>query len=143
MTELSHLTRDVPIFVCTMAFPTVSCLLHIFEPRYRLMIRRCLETGPKRSGMCLSAEHAGISEYGCMLAVKDVRTFPDGGSIIDAVGISRFWVLSHRHRDGYNRQPLNTQKMKGWKAQSARNSSCCAIQFISSLCPGSRHFRIP
>ncbi|XDB55007.1 hypothetical protein AB1E18_008478 [Capra hircus] len=108
------LTRDVPIFVCTMAFPTVPCLLHVFEPRYRLMIRRCLETGTKRSGMCLSAEHAGISEYGCMLAVRDVRTFPDGGSIIDAVGISRFWVLNHRHRDGYNRQPLNSRKMKGW-----------------------------
>uniref|UniRef100_A0A452EUL3 LON peptidase N-terminal domain and ring finger 2 n=1 Tax=Capra hircus TaxID=9925 RepID=A0A452EUL3_CAPHI len=107
------LTRDVPIFVCTMAFPTVPCLLHIFEPRYRLMIRRCLETGPKRSGMCLSAEHAGISEYGCMLAVKDVRTFPDGGSIIDAVGISRFWVLSHRHRDGYNRLSLFLDQVEG------------------------------
>ncbi|XP_012497323.1 PREDICTED: LON peptidase N-terminal domain and RING finger protein 2 [Propithecus coquereli] len=102
MTELSNLTRDVPIFVCAMAFPTVPCPLHVFEPRYRLMIRRCMETGTKRFGMCLSAEHAGISEYGCMLEIKDVRTFPDGSSVVDAVGISRFRVLSHRHRDGYN-----------------------------------------
>ncbi|KAG5211730.1 hypothetical protein JEQ12_014159 [Ovis aries] len=118
MTELPHLTRDVPIFVCAIAFPTMPCLLHVFEPRYRLMIRRCLETGAKRSGLCLSAEHAGISEYGCMLAVKDVRTFPDGGSLIDAVGISCFRVLNHRHGDGYNRQPLNTQKMKGSDSES-------------------------
>ncbi|XP_075857150.1 LON peptidase N-terminal domain and RING finger protein 2 isoform X2 [Microcebus murinus] len=102
MTELSNLTRDVPIFVCAMAFPTVPCPLHVFEPRYRLMIRRCMETGTKRFGMCLSAEHAGISEYGCMLEIKDVRTFPDGSSVVDAIGISRFRVLSHRHRDGYN-----------------------------------------
>lgn len=116
MTELSNLTRDVPIFVCAMAFPTVPCPLHVFEPRYRLMIRRCMETGTRRFGMCLSAEHAGISEYGCMLEIKDVRTFPDGSSVVDAVGISRFRVLSHRHRDGYNTadiEYLEDEKVEG------------------------------
>lgn len=116
MLELSNLTRDVPIFVCAMAFPTVSCPLHVFEPRYRLMIRRCMETGTKRFGMCLSAENAGISEYGCMLEIKDVRTFPDGSSVVDAVGISRFRVLSHRHRDGYNTadiEYLEDEKVEG------------------------------
>uniref|UniRef100_A0ABI7W499 LON peptidase N-terminal domain and ring finger 2 n=1 Tax=Felis catus TaxID=9685 RepID=A0ABI7W499_FELCA len=116
MTELSNLTRDVPIFVCAMAFPTVPCPLHVFEPRYRLMIRRCMETGTKRFGMCLSAEHAGISEYGCMLEIKDVRTFPDGSSVVDAIGISRFRVLSHRHRDGYNTadiEYLEDEKVEG------------------------------
>ncbi|KAL1771198.1 LON peptidase N-terminal domain and RING finger protein 2 [Sigmodon hispidus] len=116
MSELSHLTRDVPIFVCAMAFPTVPCPLHVFEPRYRLMIRRCMETGTKRFGMCLSAENAGISEYGCMLEIKDVRTFPDGSSVVDAVGISRFRVLNHRHRDGYNTadiEYLEDEKVEG------------------------------
>ncbi|XP_048208358.1 LON peptidase N-terminal domain and RING finger protein 2 isoform X2 [Perognathus longimembris pacificus] len=116
MSELSNLTRDVPIFVCAMAFPTVPCPLHVFEPRYRLMIRRCMETGTKRFGMCLSAEHAGISEYGCMLEIKDVRTFPDGSSVVDAIGISRFRVLSHRHRDGYNTadiEYLEDEKVEG------------------------------
>ncbi|CAO2607932.1 LON peptidase N-terminal domain and RING finger protein 2 [Lemmus lemmus] len=116
MLELSDLNRDVPIFVCAMAFPTVSCPLHVFEPRYRLMIRRCLETGTKRFGMCLSSENAGISEYGCMLEIKDVKTFPDGSSVVDAVGISRFRVLSHRHRDGYNTadiEYLEDEKVEG------------------------------
>ncbi|EGW11989.1 hypothetical protein I79_010110, partial [Cricetulus griseus] len=116
MSELSNLTRDVPIFVCAMAFPTVPCPLHVFEPRYRLMIRRCMETGTKRFGMCLSAENAGISEYGCMLEIKDVRTFPDGSSVVDAVGISRFRVLNHRHRDGYNTadiEYLEDEKVEG------------------------------
>ncbi|KAK2490114.1 hypothetical protein MC885_017583 [Smutsia gigantea] len=116
MMELSNLTRDVPIFVCAMAFPTVPCPLHVFELRYRLMIRRCMETGTRRFGMCLSAEHAGISEYGCMLEIKDVRTFPDGSSAVDAIGISRFRVLSHRHRDGYNTadiEYLEDEKVEG------------------------------
>ena len=47
------LNKNVPIFVCTMAYPTVPCPLHIFEPCYRLMIRRCIETGTRQFGMCL------------------------------------------------------------------------------------------
>lgn len=47
------LTTNIPIFVCTMSFPGVACPLHIFEPRYRLMIRRCQETGTRRFGMCI------------------------------------------------------------------------------------------
>ena len=48
------LTKNVPIFVCTMAYPTVPCPLHVFEPRYRLMIRRSIQTGTKQFGMCVS-----------------------------------------------------------------------------------------
>lgn len=51
---LHSLNKKVPIFVCTMAFPTVPCPLHIFEPCYRLMIRRCMEAGTKCFGMCLA-----------------------------------------------------------------------------------------
>lgn len=47
------LTKNIPIFVCTMSFPGIACPLHVFEPRYRLMIRRCQETGTRRFGMCI------------------------------------------------------------------------------------------
>ncbi|XP_069492797.1 LON peptidase N-terminal domain and RING finger protein 2 [Ambystoma mexicanum] len=100
--ELSNLTKDVPIFVCTMAFPTIPCPLHVFEPRYRLMIRRSMETGTKQFGMCISDELKGFADYGCMLEVRDVKFFPDGRSVVDTVGRSRFRVLSHGQRDGYN-----------------------------------------
>ncbi|KAF7249536.1 LON peptidase N-terminal domain and RING finger protein 1, partial [Varanus komodoensis] len=53
MTELSNLTKNIPIFVCTMSFPGIVCPLHVFEPRYRLMMRRCQETGTKMFGMCM------------------------------------------------------------------------------------------
>lgn len=45
-------TGQVPIFVCTMSFPNIPCPLHVFEPRYRLMIRRCMEVGAREFGMC-------------------------------------------------------------------------------------------
>ena len=32
----------VPIFVCTLAFPSITCPLHVFEPRYRLMVNKML-----------------------------------------------------------------------------------------------------
>ncbi|XP_074069894.1 LON peptidase N-terminal domain and RING finger protein 2 isoform X1 [Macrotis lagotis] len=116
MKELSNLTKDVPIFVCTMAFPTIPCPLHVFEPRYRLMIRRCLETGTKRFGMCLADDLKGFADYGCMLEIRDVRFFPDGSSVVDTVGISRFRVLSHGLRDGYNTaniEYLEDKKVEG------------------------------
>ncbi|XP_030613399.1 LON peptidase N-terminal domain and RING finger protein 2 isoform X2 [Archocentrus centrarchus] len=70
MKELSNLNQEVPIFVCTMAFPTIPCPLHVFEPRYRLMIRRSMETGTKQFGMCIADELKGFADYGCMLQVE-------------------------------------------------------------------------
>ena len=50
---------QVPIFVCTMSFPSIPCPLHVFEPRYRLMIRRCMEVGTREFGM---ACHVGNNQ---------------------------------------------------------------------------------
>ncbi|XP_075999515.1 LON peptidase N-terminal domain and RING finger protein 3-like isoform X2 [Genypterus blacodes] len=102
MAELSNLNKNVPIFVCTMAFPTVPCPLHIFEPCYRLMIRRCMETGTNCFGMCLGDKSKGFADYGCLLEIRDVKFFSDGRSVADTIGRRRFKVVQHRERDGYN-----------------------------------------
>lgn len=116
MKELSNLNQEVPIFVCTMAFPTIPCPLHVFEPRYRLMIRRSMETGTKQFGMCIADELKGFADYGCMLQVRDVKFFPDGRSVVDTIGVSRFKVLSHGQRDGYHTakiEYLEDKKVEG------------------------------
>ncbi|XP_078078059.1 LON peptidase N-terminal domain and RING finger protein 2-like isoform X2 [Mustelus asterias] len=116
MKELSNLTEDVPIFVCTMSFPTIPCPLHVFEPRYRLMIRRCMETGTKQFGMCIGNELKGFADYGCMLEIRDVKFFPDGRSVVDTIGKCRFKVLHHGQRDGYNTaniEYLEDKKVEG------------------------------
>ncbi|XP_061454111.1 LON peptidase N-terminal domain and RING finger protein 3 isoform X2 [Rhineura floridana] len=100
--ELSNLNNNVPIFVCTMAYPTVPCPLHIFEPCYRLMIRRCMETGTKQFGMCIGDPLKGFADYGCILEIRNVEFFADGRSVVDSIGKRRFRVLQHGQRDGYN-----------------------------------------
>ncbi|XP_035506188.2 LON peptidase N-terminal domain and RING finger protein 3-like isoform X1 [Scophthalmus maximus] len=102
MAELSNLNKNVPIFVCTMAFPTVPCPLHIFEPCYRLMIRRCIETGTNCFGMCLADNVKGFADYGCLLEIRDVKFFSDGRSVVNTIGRRRFKVVQHSERDGYN-----------------------------------------
>uniref|UniRef100_A0A671P6D8 Uncharacterized protein n=1 Tax=Sinocyclocheilus anshuiensis TaxID=1608454 RepID=A0A671P6D8_9TELE len=116
MKELSNLNQEVPIFVCTMAFPTIPCPLHVFEPRYRLMIRRSMETGTKQFGMCIADELKGFADHGCMLEVRDVKFFPDGRSVVDTIGIACFKVLSHGQRDGYHTakiEYLEDKKVEG------------------------------
>ncbi|XP_067900080.1 LON peptidase N-terminal domain and RING finger protein 1 isoform X2 [Heterodontus francisci] len=102
MAELSNLTSNIPIFVCAMAFPGISCPLHIFEPRYRLMMRRCLETGTKTFGMCVYDRGKIFADYGCMLKIERSEDLPDGRSLIDTVGGRRFKVLRRSRRDGYS-----------------------------------------
>lgn len=102
MAELSNLTKDIPIFVCTVAYPGVPCPLHIFEPRYRLMMRRCMETGTKKFGMCSYEHGKGFADYGCMLEILSLELLPDGRSFVDTVGGSRFRVLKRSQRDGYH-----------------------------------------
>lgn len=37
-----------------------------------------------------------------VLQVRDVKFFPDGRSVVDTIGVSRFKVLKHGQRDGYH-----------------------------------------
>lgn len=114
--ELSDLENNLPIFVCTMAYPTVPCPLHVFEPRYRLMIRRCMETGTRQFGMCISDTHKGFADFGCMLHIRNVHFLPDGRSVVDTFGGKRFRVITRSMRDGYyiaNIEYLQDQRVEG------------------------------
>ena len=59
ITEMIGNGTQIPVFVCTMSFPNVTCPLHVFEPRYRLMIRRVMENGTRQFGMCVGSEDTG------------------------------------------------------------------------------------
>ncbi|KFY18688.1 hypothetical protein V493_08412, partial [Pseudogymnoascus sp. VKM F-4281 (FW-2241)] len=111
-TEESPITPDLdlPLFVCTIAFPTMPAFLHVFEPRYRLMMRRVLDSD-RRFGMLLhnpqQIPQPGLAttppflEYGTLLHIVSAQLLPDGRSLIESVGISLFRVLRHGVRDGY------------------------------------------
>ena len=96
---------DTPIFVCTLAFPGMPTILHVFEPRYRLMIRRCIESSSPRFGMVLPSRGGtntpGVMEYGTMLEIQSVQMLPDGRSMVETVGTQRFKLLEKGNLDGY------------------------------------------
>ncbi|GAB1302696.1 LON peptidase N-terminal domain and RING finger protein 3 [Apodemus speciosus] len=135
MEELSNLNKNVPIFVCTMAYPTVPCPLHIFEPCYRLMIRRCIETGTRQFGMCLGDPVKGFAEYGCILEIRNVQFFPDGRSVVDSIGKRRFKVLHQGQRDGYNTadiEYIEDQKVQGDDCAELMGLHNCVYEQASS-----------
>ncbi|BGP26126.1 hypothetical protein JCM10295v2_005069 [Rhodotorula toruloides] len=99
------LLASVPVFVCTTAWPGIKCFLHIFEPRYRLMIRRVLETPERSFGMVLPLRSAGpdaVNEYGTMLRVTSCQMVEDGRLILETIGTYRFRLLERSMVDGYN-----------------------------------------
>ena len=94
-------SMDTPIFVCTLAWPNLPTYIHIFEPRYRLMMRRVMD-GDRQFGMVLpSRNDGGLSEYGTMLQVQSCNMIEDGRSIVETVGTYRFRVLEKGTYDGY------------------------------------------
>eukprot|EP00747_Dinoflagellata_sp_TGD_P220599 gnl/TRDRNA2_/TRDRNA2_92557_c0_seq1.p1 gnl/TRDRNA2_/TRDRNA2_92557_c0~~gnl/TRDRNA2_/TRDRNA2_92557_c0_seq1.p1 ORF type:complete len:716 (-),score=134.60 gnl/TRDRNA2_/TRDRNA2_92557_c0_seq1:63-2165(-) len=105
--EAEDMREWLPIFVCMLALPSQPCPLHIFEPRYRLMMRRAVTSGLRRFGMCLpmrgDPEYAqnGFSRMGTVLFIREIRMLPDGRSLVDTIGERRFRVIESSERDGY------------------------------------------
>ncbi|KAI0911579.1 ATP-dependent protease La domain-containing protein [Ustulina deusta] len=103
--QADHEGFDVPIFICTLSFPSMPLFLHVFEPRYRLMIRRAVE-GDRTFGMVLGRsapgpDEPGFMELGVLLRIVNIEFFPDGRSLLETVGISRFRITRHGFLDGY------------------------------------------
>lgn len=91
----------VPIFVCSLSAPFIPTPLHIFEPRYRLMMRRALESN-QRFGMCLPSEDGSFADTGTMLFIDRFEQLPDGRSMVGTKGVSRFSVVERGTLDGYS-----------------------------------------
>ncbi|KAK6525043.1 hypothetical protein TWF281_011927 [Arthrobotrys megalospora] len=103
--------HSVPIFACAMTFPRVPMFLHIFEPRYRLMLQKVINNGSRSFGMVSHRRGAAppadgdfdapFARYGTMLYVANLQMFPDGRSLIETVGTYRFKIVSYTWQDGY------------------------------------------
>jgi ATP-dependent Lon protease len=83
----------IPLFPLQLVlFPGVALPLHIFEPRYRLMVKRCLELnqpfGVVRSG------NDGLSEIGTLAEIREATRYIDGRWDIVGLGTQRFRVTN-------------------------------------------------
>eukprot|EP00391_Amoebophrya_sp_Ameob2_P001940 CAMPEP_0179007572 /NCGR_PEP_ID=MMETSP0795-20121207/15234_1 /TAXON_ID=88552 /ORGANISM="Amoebophrya sp., Strain Ameob2" /LENGTH=1083 /DNA_ID=CAMNT_0020702559 /DNA_START=272 /DNA_END=3524 /DNA_ORIENTATION=- len=91
----------IPVFVCSVAVPGVSCGLHVFEPRYRLMMRRCMDN-EKAEDRCFGMHPHSATPFGCLLRITDYEQLPDGRSRIETVGVRRYRVLEWGEKDAYS-----------------------------------------
>jgi len=91
--------RRLPLFVLpTVLFPGTTIPLHVFEPRYRQMVARCLEYD-KRFGLLFHSEDLHgpfrVEEgwVGSVAELLEFRPLPDGRSVMQARGRERFRVV--------------------------------------------------
>jgi ATP-dependent Lon protease len=83
----------IPLFPLNVVLlPGAELPLHIFEPRYRQMVRTCLEE-KSEFGMLLSLPN-GVARVGCTAEILDVvKRYDDGRMDIITIGRAPFRVL--------------------------------------------------
>ncbi len=98
----------LPLFPLeTVLFPGTPVFLHIFEVRYKLMIKHCLETG-QPFGVVLI--HHGVEalgplpepySIGCTARIVSIEKLEEGRMNLVAMGDERFRILSLDHSKPY------------------------------------------
>lgn len=107
MSEASEMVSGVtelPLFpLAVVLFPGVPLPLHIFEPRYKQMLKD-VQIGESVFGLSYfddsTAQGDGppIGSVGCVGKITDTQTFPDGRANILTVGVIRYRIESYIDR---------------------------------------------
>jgi Lon protease-like protein len=100
--------RIIPIFPLPLVqFPGAVTPLHIFEPRYRQMVKD-LVAGDKTFGIIyrndevmLESERLPLGSIGCAVEIAVQQELPDGRSNILCVGVSRFHLVGYVEGEPY------------------------------------------
>lgn len=98
---------ELPLFpLHVVLYPEIPLPLHIFEPRYRLMVRRCLDThSPFGVVLLRSGEDIGEAVVphlvGTTARISQHEEAPDGRLNITVQGETRFRILETRHTQPY------------------------------------------
>lgn len=116
----------LPLFpLRTVLFPGMTLPLHIFEPRYRLMIEQCLSTsGPFGVVLINSGHEVGAPavpyDIGTMAHIAGAERLPDGRFEIEIVGQQRFRIVSLHHDQAYLTGTIETFPLGGIDQREAR-----------------------
>ncbi|KAH6576072.1 hypothetical protein BASA62_001618 [Batrachochytrium salamandrivorans] len=108
--------EKIPIFVCSLVFPGSSQGYHMFEPRYRVLIKRCLE-GNRRFGMVMPRPSCSggslCMDHGTLVYIKhfepllscDIVSTVEGNLpryVVEVTALHRFRILSmEKNSAGY------------------------------------------
>lgn len=90
---------ELPLFPLNVVlFPGQTLPLHIFEPRYRAMIQRCIEEDSP-FGVLLAQDDTGPHTIGTAARITQVERLADGRMNILTVGTERFELRNVRLSD--------------------------------------------
>ena len=95
---------ELPLFpLNAVLFPSQTLPLHIFEPRYRVMIQKCVDANePFGVVLAQNEEPDQPFDVGTSARVTEVKKLPDGRMNIVAMGEERFRLHDWRESaDGY------------------------------------------
>ncbi len=93
MTDLS--VRELPLFPLpdVVLFPQEVLPLHIFESRYRIMLKTVLEADSRFGVVRINPNNKKIADIGCCAQIIRHQSTEDGRSNIVTVGQQRFQIL--------------------------------------------------
>ena len=127
----------LPIFpLHTVLFPGMALPLHIFEPRYRLMVEECLATGDPFGVVLISSgrevgEPAVPHAVGTTARVSGAERLPDGRLNIEIVGQQRFQILSLHDDQSYLTGTVEEYPLVGARERQARRSARALLPWLS------------
>mmetsp|Transcript_14889 Transcript_14889/g.44946 ORF Transcript_14889/g.44946 Transcript_14889/m.44946 type:complete len:483 (+) Transcript_14889:291-1739(+) len=90
----------IPLFVMAVMLPGERMRLHIFEPRYRLLVRRAME-GSRRLGMAAPAAGGSVAPIAMECEITECQPLADGRFYLELKGLRRFKVGELTEQDGY------------------------------------------
>ena len=98
MEDVTHAPCVLPLFVVDYVLPGQLLALNVFEPRYRLMIRRCLD-GDRRFGVVGGAEPQAANgcHVGAEVEIHDSRQLHDGRYHIQVRAQTPSSLLCRKH----------------------------------------------
>lgn len=99
---------EIPLFpLNTVLFPNMPLSLHIFEPRYKIMIEQCISAGEPFGVVLIQAGQEALGPLpephpiGCSAQITKVDRLADGRMNIMAIGVERFTIQNVRHDRPY------------------------------------------
>lgn len=97
---------EIPLFPLNLVFfPRMELPLHIFEPRYRLMVNECYEQEQPFGIVLVRPESEPLREepypIGTMAEIEALDRLEDGRMNLIARGLQRFRILSQHRKKPY------------------------------------------
>ena len=119
----------IPLFpLDVVLFPGAPLPLHIFEDRYRDMVRRSIAQAQVFGVVCASRE--GLAVIGCTARiVRTLQEYPDGRSDVLTEGVDRFEIQHLDDSQAYLQADVTLIADDGREADREMRELCLAMHF--------------